>query len=510
METRQGYEQAARGIAAYLAARQGADGAFPGPDHYGVAFALWLWSCFGHEFPREAERAWERLQREPPRTHGEFNAYALLHCRDRLGSQQVDALLRRIPFGQRHSANWMLLRAACASLPGPRFSPARSRLGTRLALATHLRAGFIHDRPGVRSVAYHAFCGALLADLHRRLAARWAGLAAVRAAAALLPLVLPNGDALYLGRGQEQIFGYGALLFLLEAAARLTADERYAAAARRVFGYLLRFRREDGSFPLVLLKPEPEEPWAPDANRPGWYTYNRYADYLPFLGCLLMKAARADIPPLAGSRQHWRSYERPGWWRVITRDRYTAVLSLPGGATTNDLAFPYVCRYGESLFPCYGGEAPRVDPEAMPLPYGRLANGELYAFRERLRYRFVGDDLAGVSPLVRHERRFEFGRDGFACRDEITLRRACAFASFTPANFLFRNLRPTGEREFETARGRAQAKVLLHPEGRVHEDAAVTASGALVALRHDSGEIRMRGGDKTTVRLTVRWQRPVR
>jgi hypothetical protein len=319
-----------------------------------------------------------------------------------------------------------------------------------------------------------------------------------------VPLVLPNGDALYVGRGQEQIFGYGALLYLLEAARQITGDDAYGAAAQRVFQYLLRFRREDGSFPLVLLEAEAPEPWHPDAGRPGWYSYNRYADYLPFLGCLLMKAARAEAPPLgeaAPSRLH------PAF-RVIAKDRYTAVLSAPGGATTNDLAFPYLCVDGESLLPCYGGEAhgrrlKACATEAMPLPYGQLPGGETYAFRERLSYRLVGNDLVGLSPLVRHQRHFEFGTDGFTCRDEIAFRRRCLFSSFVPANFLFRNLRPTGDGDFETEHGRARARLRLLPDGRAHADAATTASGVLAALRRSRGETRVRPGDRVSTELRV-------
>jgi hypothetical protein len=524
-----GYEQVARGIAAYLAARQGPDGAFPGPDHYGVAFALWLWSYFPDEFAEQMERAWARLEREPPQSHGEFNAYALLHLRERLGgghaetcppySGFVDAVVRRIRFGRRHSANWMLLRAACTALPGPHLSRLSSWLEARLALAAHMRGGFIHDRPGVRSVAYHAFCGALLADIWKQRRARWAGAAAARAAGALLPLVLPNGDALYVGRGQEQIFGYGALLCLLEAARQITGDDAYGAAAQRAFQYVLRFRREDGSFPLVLLEAEAPEPWHPDAGRPGWYSYNRYADYLPFLGCFLMRAARAEGSAPAGDagcQPFGAAQGRPALragtlhpaFRLIVKDRYAVVLSAPGGATTNDLAFPYLCVDGESLFPCYGGEADgrrlkACATEAMPLPYGQLASGETYAFRERLSYRLMGNDLIGVSPLVRHERRFEFGRDGFTCRDEIAFRRQCVFTSFVPANFLFRNLRPTGDGDFETEHGRARARLRLLPDGRAHADAATTASGALAALRCSRGETRVRAGDRVSTGLEV-------
>lgn len=493
------YEQAARGIAGYLAARQREDGSFPGPEQFGVAWALWLWLQFPDECGEAAQRAWERLRASPPQEQGEFNAYALLHCRAQLGEAAVDAVLRRIPFGGRHAAHCMLLRAACAAMPGPFGSRALSGLEGRLALLCHERGWFICDRPRVRSATYHALCGALLVDIYRARGVRWAARAAARAAAAIAPLVLPNGDALYLGRGQQQILGYGALVYLLEAAARLTGRPEYANLAEQVFSYLLRFQRPDGSFPLVLLEGEPPEPWEADPARPGWYSYNRYADYLPLLGCFLMQAARVELGPVGAPR----GAAGLRWLRLVRRERYTAVLSEPGGLPTNDLAFPYVCVDGESLFPCYGGEARRVKPEAMPLPFGTLRGGGLYAFREQLRYRFRGNDLVGTSPLVRHERGFVFGEKGFTCHDDITFLARAEFTSFTPANFLFRNLRAVGGSDFETWQGQVRARVRLVPEGRAFPAAATTASGVLAGLRHSRGALQVRAGETISTELRV-------
>jgi len=493
------YEEVARGIAGYLAARQQEDGSFPGPDHYGAAFSLWLWLQFPDQCGAQAERAWERLQASPPQDHGEFNAYALLQCRDRLGAAKVDEVLRRIPFGRRHSANWMLLRAVCAAMPGPYGSRLLSGLEGKLALLFHQRRCFIHDRPKVRSLAYHAFCGALLADIWRARGAKWAGRAAARAAAAITPFIMPNGDALYLGRGQQQVFGYGALLHLLESAAQLTGREDFAAQAARVLDHLLAFRRPDGSFPLVLLEGEPQEPWTPDAARPGWYSYNRYADYLPLLGCFLLKAADPDLRPVGRTLRALRHR----WLETVKKDRYVAVLSAPGGATANDMAFPYICVDGESLFPCYGGEGQRVKPEAMPLPFGVLRGGRSYAFRDHLTYRLRGADLVGVSPLVRHERSFVFGEKGFSCHDDITFRGRVPFASFAPANFLFRNLRSSEQGDFETWHGRARARLRLVPEGRSFPAAATTASGVLAALRHTRGAFDTRPGETISTELRV-------
>ncbi len=499
MARREDYEGAARDIATYLAERQRPEGGFPGPDNYGVACALWLWSHFGVEFAAQLHRAWDRLKREPPTGHGEFNIYALLHCRDYLGAGPVDALVRRLRFGSRHSANWMLLRAVCRALPGPFCSPLRSALEARAALLRCARGGFIADRPGMRSFAYHSFCGSLLADLWERRRARFAGRAAVRAARVMASFTLPNGDGLYLGRGQQQIFGYGALLHLLESADRLTGEKEFAELAGSVFHRLMSFQRRDGSFPLVLREGEPTDPWVPDESLPGWYSYSRYADYLPFLGCLLLKAARVEGKPVGsvkpiGPHPALRCRRGP---------RYVAVISAPGGPATNDLAFPYVCSGGESLFPCYGAEGEGAAPEVTPLPYGILAGGERYGFRDRLRYRLTETGLAGSSRLVRHARDFEFGPEGFVCRDRLTFRRGCAFSQFVPANFLFRTLRRSPAGGFETWHRGARASLELKPEGAILPEAGASASGPLVALRHIMGRLEARTGDTLSTELRV-------
>jgi hypothetical protein len=498
----QDYRRTAAQIASYLAANQGQDGAFPGPDHYGLSFSIWLWSSLGDRFAPYLARAWQRLQRDPPQTHGEFNAYALLGCRQALGPSEADAVLRQIPFGRRHSANWMLLRAVCCSYPEPSPAPLLSRLEAFLALLRYARRGLICDRPGVRSFAYHTFCGVLLADLWQRRRLPWAGRAAVRAADFILPFILPNGDTLYVGRGQQQIFGYAALLCLLQAAAHLTGRPEFREGADRAFAFLLRFQRSDGSFPLVLNEHEPPDPWQPDPSLPGWYTYNRYADYLPFLACFLLKAASIDLPPLGAVRS---PPPHPAF-RAWRQPRYTAVLARSGGAPTNDLPFPYTCVDGESLFPCYGGEGGDAAPETVPLPYGTLAGGRAYPFRDRLRYRLTGTGLSGRSGLVEHVRRFDFRPDGFTCRDDIMFLGPCAFSAFVPANFLFRNLRSLPDGAFETRQGAARALVRLDPPGSVVPHAATTASGTLVALRLGPHQSQFSSGDATSVELRVRFQ----
>ncbi len=499
MPTSERYQSVARQIARYLASRQQPDGRFPGPDNYGRAAALWLWSDLGDEFARSTALAKRCLESHPPEGHGEFNAYALLQCGERVDVEFAGRMLRRIRFGRRHSANWVLLRAVCRSHSDRPLAIARARLDARAALARYMRLGFIADRAGVRSFAYHCFCGALLVDLWQRRGYRWAAAAAAQAAEFISRFILPNGDALYVGRGQEQIFGYGALLYLLEAAGEMTGNADFREYADRVFGYLLSFQRNDGAFPLVLREGEDPEPWT-DGTRLGWYSYNRYADYLPFLGCMLLKAARPTVP-LYGAAS---SPSQHPDFSVHREAGYVAVLSRPSGATTNDLAFPYVCINQVSLLPCYGAEG-GSPADAVPLPYGTLTGGREYAFRERVRYRLTNPGLVGESGLVRHTRAFEFRSDGFICRDEIAFRRACSFSEFVPANFLLRDLRPGGDGVYETSYQGAKAIVQVNRPVVIRPDAGGSASGRLAALQCRLVPFRAAAGDAVTVETWVRF-----
>ena len=129
----------------------------------------------------------------------------------------------------------------------------------------------------------------------------------------------------------------------------------------------------------------------------------------------------------------------------------------------------------------------------------------MYSPRNQLRYRVQGHELIGESRLLRHVRTFRFKEDGFDCVDTMLFRRHCAFESFVPANFLFRTLRPSGGDAFETWHRGAKAQLRLQPGGSIHPDAAISASGVLVALRHTLTGFRPRAGEIVSAELQVRF-----
>jgi len=219
-------------------------------------------------------------------------------------------------------------------------------------------------------------------------------------------------------------------------------------------------------------------------------------DYLPFFACMLLKAA-AD-PPYLGKAETQVDSTR---FRVVNTKRYTAVFGLPAGLQRTTYASPMPVRVANRFSVLRaGGREDRASRAAPPAPCH--TNGRRLSFRDCLRYRLTEDGLLGSSPLARHERRFRFAEDGFECLDEITFRRRCSWPTFIPANFLFRTLRRS-EDSYVTWHGAVRARVKMAPEGSIQQDAAVTASGHLVALRHAVEGFKAAPGQRTTVRLTV-------
>jgi len=95
----------------------------------------------------------------------------------------------------------------------------------------------------------------------------------------------PDGCFNYVGRGQEQIFGYATAIYVLEAAAQLDSMNagRYKFFAEKIWSYLSQYKKND-YFPLVLNLRDDKEKF-------GWYDYHHLTVYNAFLGVWLALAA---------------------------------------------------------------------------------------------------------------------------------------------------------------------------------------------------------------------------
>ena len=289
------YARTAGALVDYLRASQDREGRFPERPSYGYAFTAW----YGQLVPGTNEELSRRALAAHAGVDREWNVYPWEFITFALGSLErlrPGFVPRELLEGHRvrgtRMTNWRLLRLVNrAMLHGPSARVWVAAQTIRRLFTT--REGLIQDQLATRSLQYHAFSLFLVARLHALCG--WPFLLdwLRHGVAYSRRHILADGTAMYLGRGQEQVFGYGSLLVAMEYLDRVCPKCHTGEAAARVYRRLASFQRPDGSFPLVLRRRQPEKPQARFAEHPaGWYGYNTLYDYLPFLGVCLSTLAR--------------------------------------------------------------------------------------------------------------------------------------------------------------------------------------------------------------------------
>lgn len=203
-----------------------------------------------------------------------------------------------IPYGEKGTrmVNWTLLRQLNRLKRNHKKTRANIIIWAIRKFYT-LDDGQILDEFKTRSLQYHAFCLFVVVELYNLQQTdqlkRWL----LKGVKFSLENTLNDGVALYIGRGQEQIFGYGALIFSCEFAlskwpGEFTESERIVI--EKITGHLLSFQRANGSFPLVLNaeQPESEQVNFKDHRPHGWFGYNTLYDYQPFLAYCLIRSEK--------------------------------------------------------------------------------------------------------------------------------------------------------------------------------------------------------------------------
>lgn len=380
---------------------------FEGTVYYGWSFAcLFLNLAWIPE--SERQRTTQKLMNKakacevpPSEQHGEFNAYAWAELWSRTNHSTFKYMLKRVRFQHNANTNWILLRAvAMARMDEYRYvydalSHVRERQNA---------SGFIWDSPADRSHQYHFFSSVLIWELFQLTGMPFWRTRLNEAIKYSITVTLRNGDGVYLGRGQEQIFGYCSLIYLLAVGQKLhPGRECIKSRLSSVCEYVEKFLSEPYP-PLVMVEGGEkvgdgrEEIRKKDhRQRPGWYAYNNYWDYIPFAGVMLAKALRTveegndlTTKKVASLR---RTDAKPvkietldGIVRVSTRD-YCAVLSRAGGRhigrwslLTNELPLPYIVTESGRGTPCYGGDELQLpelfDPIGLPYPIRKTAREE--------------------------------------------------------------------------------------------------------------------------------------
>ncbi len=424
----QSLQTTAQKIATWLAQQVSNDG-FPARTFYGEAFALWLWQFFPGEFDNAASKlrpiALRQLNRQDGEAHPEFNAWALLRLSQQSG-QPVQELIPSLPrLNNTPNSNWLLLgtlvRLLWAQQSGEKVQLWRLRWHTRLLLARQQQAdGLIRDdrliarwlplpfpygrtnplrlqkMPHLQklSLQYHCFSLALLWDIWQVTGWDFVQTVVQRGHQAIGRFILANGDSLYIGRGQQQIFGYGALIYFLATQAA-AGNQKAIGQIEQVWSFVQQFQDKDGRFPLVLRSGESGYPKIVGTRDPrwlGWYGYNNLFDYLPFFGVMLARAAQLQKettrPPVI---DHQPTINRTTQFAFVRQPDWQMTLAAPGGALSQDQPMPYLCLRGQSILPCFGGEAgddQLYQLTTLPLPYFGVDNGRFLFLRHEMKWQF--------------------------------------------------------------------------------------------------------------------------
>jgi len=263
--------------------------------------------------------------------------------------------------------NWIAMRAYSSLLRHKLFGTPVDKLKfmwriRRVDKAQHSDGCYDDQRNFSRPIQYHVFTLALLHrlyDLTRSEKIKKHFLAGVNY---FTKFIDPDGCFNYLGRGQEQIFGYGVAIYVLEAAKLVdkTKAPEYQDYLSRVWSYLCKFKR-DGHFPLVLNDRKDEEKF-------GWYDYHHLTVYNAFLGAWL------GLSHLLGAKDSQRKNAKqqrpqevvlckPTETAFISNDKLFCCLygGLPEYLSEAGVTFQHLWfRDIGWVFSCPGGPSPKI------------------------------------------------------------------------------------------------------------------------------------------------------
>ncbi|WP_429047126.1 hypothetical protein [Aeromonas hydrophila] len=286
-------KNAAEKLAEYLDDKLKPNVGYPDAPTWGYAFtALFGHSLGGHELLKE--KALKFLFAQDIESN-EFSWEFVIFCLSYLINDSAEGIPSQ--FQKNHEKgtrmfNWFLLR--CHN----RLQFKQNGIFNNFKLNTGLylyqqQDGLILDEFRTRSLHYHAFCLFVIAHILKFNNSKFLRKVFENGISIAKTYILRDGTSLYIGRGQEQIFGYGSLVYALEyynSNMLPLGDDCLDLITDKIVG----FQRENGSFPLILRKCDIEDENVTFRNDApsGWHGYNTLYDYLPFLGYCLSESSK--------------------------------------------------------------------------------------------------------------------------------------------------------------------------------------------------------------------------
>ncbi|THB65906.1 MAG: hypothetical protein D6B27_07625 [Gammaproteobacteria bacterium] len=293
------YKKSAKELLQYLNFKLDAIEGFPDQPTWGYAFTLLAALQYEadlnkNELAQKALALYEKQSKPQKIFSWEFTTFAINLSATLTKEQRILDLCAYKAKGTR-MINWALLRQLNKVYTG-KDSIVTGFILRIIKLLFTTSDGQILDEFYTRSLQYHAFCLFVLTELDKTGRYPWVSDWLIRGCRFSNKMILNDGTALYIGRGQEQIFGYGALIYALEYVDK-HYKQKFESSIEKVWHHVSSFQREDGSYPLVLRSYQAEHgDISYDSDKPhGWYSYNTLYDYQPFLAyCLLMAANESE------------------------------------------------------------------------------------------------------------------------------------------------------------------------------------------------------------------------
>lgn len=378
---------------------------FESRSFYGEAFSLALLhrtKLLDETTKNKLIGSYDNLDKSDSQFHWEFNNYALLDYYQNSSDENIKNYFKHLRFKNTPVTNWTLLRSVARLMANIDRELAIQEAKEKIE-KFQLSSGLILDAKNDKSFQYHSFSMAMIGEIYEHTEDDYFKTSFLKGVEFIRNFILSNGETLYIGRGQNQSFGYGALIYILSLAYKFTSDNTILGDIERVTNFLIQHQREDGSFPLVMNGIEKTIPKVIDMQNEefvGWYPYNNYFDYLPFMGFFIAKAEEV-LKSLDTSKIEYKAQKeyRDDYFIKIVKPNYEAVFSKTGGYWTNDMPIPYIVTKDKNITPCYGGEQFQkslYSQEGIPLPY-------FEKFKKSIRWRaisfFRNNTLWIISPF---------------------------------------------------------------------------------------------------------------
>jgi hypothetical protein len=426
-------------IARYIKKYINLNNGFSSRSFYGETFSLNLLyqnSILDEKSKNILIRSFENIDKANTDYHWEFNNYALLQYLQISQDDTVKKYLEPLKFKNTPVTNWTLLKSVARLLANKNKRLAIEEAKEKIE-KFQLKSGLILDKKDDKSFQYHCFSMAMIAEIYEETQDEYFRKSFLKGVDFIRNFILSNGETLYIGRGQNQSFGYGALIYILSLAYKYTNDKTLLGNLEKVYKFLMQFQKDDGSFPLVMNGVKNDIPKVTnpkDTNYSGWYPYNNYFDYLPFMGYFISKAVQIlktlDISYVEYKEN--KDYQDENFIKIV-KPTYEAVISKTGGYWTNDMPIPFIVYKGKSITPMYGGEQFQrsfYSLEGISIPWCRLGKVSLRKFSISWLNK---KELNILSPFGYLNRKFDFSEN------EITIKSKVYSPLFCKHNYLFKS-----------------------------------------------------------------------